>query len=59
MIPRLPSGLTHRAGLDQIVDRAALESRFHQHRDTVLPDIGRRAQIVILRQPAMPGVRGL
>src|SRR4051812_5222319 len=40
-------GLTHDASLDQIVDGAMLEARFQQHLVTVLPDTGRRAQIIL------------
>src|SRR6476469_8358112 len=46
MIP--PSlGLTHRAGLDQIVDRGAIVSCLRQHGIAVLPDIGRGWQFVL------------
>ena len=40
-------GLTHRAGLDQFVDRAAIEARLQQHRNAILPDVGRRAQLIL------------
>ena len=43
----LISGLTHRAGLDQIVDGATLETRFQQHLVTVLAYIRCGAQVIL------------
>jgi hypothetical protein len=39
-------GLTHRAGLDQLIDRVAIEPGFGQDRNAILSDIRSRAKSV-------------